>query len=317
MPLLLCFGEELRLRAARRVAACRGYDVEFESEAARIVSLTAELSPDLVLVDLDHAGDLAVELARHLYETVERPLILVANPSPPECITELLGQPWMRHLLALESPWFMDELGATLAKLEGADIFGLHCYLPWSTRFFQLRITGSKDKDAVFEHIERFMSSLGVRGRLVHHLNAIADELLMNAIYDAPIDRGTGKFRYAEWSRQKTVELEPDERPSLYFGSDGRVFGIGISDPFGGLTPDVLKRYVGKGLRRGADQIDDKAGGAGLGLFFLYDRFNSMVLNLSEGRRTEVMGLVDIRGSFRAMRQTPKSFSIFTQDPFK
>jgi len=84
-----------------------------------------------------------------------------------------------------------------------------------------------------------------------------------------------------------------------------------VSDPFGGLTPSTVKRYIAKGLRRGEDQIDDKAGGAGLGLFLLFEGLGSLIVDVRQGQRTEVMGLLDIRGSFRNAVNTPKSLNIF------
>lgn len=91
------------------------------------------------------------------------------------------------------------------------------------------------------------------------------------------------------------------------------MFAISITDPFGGLTSEQFRRYIGKGLRRGADQIDDKAGGAGLGLYFLFERLNSLVLNVAPGRCTELIGLIDITGSFRAAVAAPKSLNVFVR----
>lgn len=312
---VLVFGEERRLRAAVRVAACWGADVEIEDDPARVVGCVADLRPDVVLFDHDHAGPASIPIARRMIAAHQATtLIMLADPSPPTDIYALLIEPWFSHLLGVESPWFMDELAATLGKLDGDDIFGLSCYLPWGTRVITHRIEHSDHKRDVFDRIEAFMARIGVGGRIVTRLHSIADEMLMNAIYDAPVDSG-GATRYAALPRSQPVALEAREQPVLRFASDGRTFGISITDPFGGLTIDTIKRYVAKGIRRGADQIDRKEGGAGLGLYLLFDHLHSMCLNLDPGRRTELLGLMDIRGSFRTVRYSPKSLNAFEARP--
>lgn len=314
-PFVVAFGEELVLRAAVRVALCSGAGVQLEADPDRIVDTVAEVRPTVVLFHWDHGGAQAMTLARTIAVACPAAtIVLLADPSPPADIERLLAEPWFRHLFGLESPWLMEELGTVLAKLDGRDIFGLHTLLPWGTRIIEVPIAESDDKGAAMAGIERFMKVLGVHGRMVDRLQAVADEMLMNAVYDAPLNRDTGSHRFAALSRQKKVQLEAGDRPTFSYGSDGRTFGIAISDPFGGLTPEILTRYVAKGLRRGDDQIDDKAGGAGLGLYLLFTHLNSMSLHLAPGRRTEVVGLLDIRGSYRALVRAPKSFNVLVRD---
>lgn len=314
-PRVLLFGEELRLRAARRVAVCFGGDVTIEEDPGRVVARARAVDPDIVLFDLDHAGPAAMSLGGDVAGAAPRGRIVVlCHPSPPDEIEALLRAPWFDHLLGLESPWFMEELGATLARLHGEPLFGLHRHLPWGTRILSATVTSSDQKTALFDRIEAYMADIGVRGRLVRRLHDVADEMLMNAVYDAPIDRATGAHPYAALPRSTRVELPPGSRPVFSYGSDGRVFAMSITDPFGGLTADILKRYIAKGLRRGEDQIDRKAGGAGLGLYFLFASLNSLTLYLEPGERTEVVGLVDIRGSFRDVLQSPKALNIFVRE---
>ena len=303
------------MRAALRAVACSGAAWRLEASADHLVEAAVETRPSVVLFHWQHAGPTAFHLAREVAEACPAAALLVlSDPSPPPEMEPLLGSEWFSHLLGLQSPWFMEELGAVLAKLDGRPLFGLRTVLPWGTHLVELQISSSEDKDEVFGRIEAFMGAMGIRGRLVARLQDVADEMLMNAVYDAPVDWDSGVNRFADLARQERVALDPEDRPTLSFGSDGRTFGISVSDPFGGLDPRVLKRYIAKGLRRGADQIDRKVGGAGLGLYLLFKSLNSMSLHLSPGRRTEVMGLVDIRGSYRALTQAPKSLNLLVRE---
>ncbi len=310
----LLFGEELPLRGARRVAVCAGADVAIEPDPARLEAVAGDIAPDLVLFDLDHAGPATLKLLDAVRAAAPAArLVATAHPSPPPDVAELLGGDWFAHLLGKQSPWFMDELAVILAHAAGRSTFGLDRHLPWAAHIEQLEVTGSAGKAEVFDAIEALMGGMGVRGRLVQRLQAVADEMLMNAVYDAPVDRATGETLYASLPRTTPVDLPPDQRPTFSFGSDGRRFGMAIRDPFGALEPATLRRYIAKGLRRGDDQIDRKAGGAGLGLYLMFQSVNSMTLSLTPGRCTEMVGLVDIRGSYRDVLHSPKSFNVFVQ----
>ena len=307
---LLGFGSETRLRAARRVAVCAGHRYRAAVDVDGLVETVHAACPVVLLYEWAHGGPRALDVLDAIAELEGGPhVVLLADPSPPIEFQDLLDRPWFEVLLATRSPWFMDELGATLAKLAGGALFGLQRCLPADVKIHQQTISTSAEKADVLHQIDLFMDTLGVRGRVLSRLLTIADELFTNAVYDAPV--GPNGPSYRNWSRTRRVDLAPDERPTIRFGSDGRVFGISATDPFGSLGADELRRYLAKGLRRGADQIDQGAGGAGLGLFFLYDAATSFCVNREAGRRTEIIISLDIRGSYRDVLRAHKSYAVF------
>ena len=77
----------------------------------------------------------------------------------------------------------------------------------------------------------------------------------------------------------------------------------------GGLQPPFT---VVRGLHRGDDQIEKKAGGAGLGLYLEWESLGSFTVHVEPGRRTEMLGLLDIRGSFRELAAAPKSLFLWS-----
>lgn len=308
----LLFGEPVRVRPAYRVLACAGATVRSESDPKALVEAAQRFAPTVALVQLSALTSQRTHILERLAALPKPPtIILLSEATVPEGLPEWVAAPWFAHLLGLDSPWFMTELGVTVAKLHGQPIFDVSKYLPWGTRFIDVPVAGSASKAQAFDRIADFMNTLGVRGRFIDRVHAVADEFLMNAIYDAPVNWRTGAPIHHSRPRSEPVVLDPDQAATLRFGSDGRTLAISISDPFGGLAPDTVRRYIAKGLRRGEDQIDDKAGGAGLGLFLLFESLGSMILDVHRGRRTEVMGLIDIRGSVRDARRTPKSLNLF------
>src|SRR5690606_33329964 len=95
----------------------------------------------------------------------------------------------------------------------------------------------------------------------------ISEELLMDAICDAPV--AGGRQNFDQLPRTAVIELQEDEYATLQYGCDGKLFGISVSDPFGALKRDKLFQYLKKVLMRrdSSTLIDNKKGGAGLGIF--------------------------------------------------
>jgi hypothetical protein len=58
-------------------------------------------------------------------------------------------------------------------------------------------------------------------------------------------------------------------------------------------------------------QISEASGGAGLGLFRMFQSLSKFVVNISPGKKTEVVALVDLRVTMKQFRAAAKSFHIF------
>lgn len=310
---ILAVGPPHRLASAREVILRVGHSYDGVPHFEGLLERVRRASPDVVLYDWGEGGRDSLECLDAVCDLEDAPgIILLTDPAPPPDVLALLERAWFTQALALEAPWFAEELAVTLSKVSGGPIFGLARSLPANAELHELEVTGSEDKAAVLQRLSDFVGRIGVHSRVVSMLATIADELFTNAVYDAPV--GPEGPRYRDWPRTRRVDLAPDERPIIRFGSDGRVFGISATDPFGNLGSEALRHYIVKGLRRGADQIDQRAGGAGLGLFFLYDRANSFCVHRSPGRRSEIIILLDVRGSYRDALQCPKSYLVFEGD---
>lgn len=311
---VLIFGEQLRLRGIWRVVRCAGHSVDWVEDPALLVQHARRTLPEIVIFDAAHGGPATQLLARDLHQALPTTtLVMLATPPPPQAARALLEAPWFRHLIPLDAPDRMARVAATLARLTGHCPFGLGWHFPPGTHIETVPIEGS-DRQPAHDAIERYMARLGIRGRFSRHVQTIADEMLMNAIYDAPVDRGTHESLHAHRPRTEKIRLVAADQPTFKIASDGRHFGVAVRDPFGTLDVDTLKRYIAKGLRQGDDQLDQKVGGAGLGLYLLFDHCSRLTVNIQPRVRTEFVGLINIEGSFRDHLLAPKSFEIFIDD---
>ena len=185
-------------------------------------------------------------------------------------------------------------MATTIRKLFGGDIFGLEKYLSWGTEVIEHKITGSADKAALVAHLETFLDSLGIRGSLRSKGSRVAEELLMNAVYDAPTDKD-GKSIYNHLERNVPVQLKPEEYATFRYACDGALLAISVVDVFGALTRstilDYLERCFGEFVL--LENMPGKGGG-GNGLFQIIQSSSLTVFNVKPGRKTEVIALLNI-----------------------
>lgn len=288
------------------------------------VSATPKVDPavaksmDLVLVNYDRLTpeekqSLLLDVAPHV---TNGRLVLLSEGKTRESFVDLFGEHVMMNLLARDPSSDPNDLIVTVRKLLANDIFGLEKYFSWGVPIHKVVVGGSKDCPEVVDFAEELARSVGANNRLVSQFSAVADEFTTNACYNAPVD-SDGKSLYRNLERGKSVVLPDGKSVEVRLASDGQRIGISTSDAYGSLSPKMVLNYLAKCFRKGEDQIDDKEGGAGLGFYLVFESLSHFIINIEPGVRTEVIGLIDIRGNFRDFAQRTKSFNIFVSQPDK
>ena len=241
-------------------------------------------------------------------------LLLLSEKSIDDDFAALFGSRLLTNVLVVDADGpDVSDLLVTVQKIRHRDIFGLEKYFIWGVEPRTITLTSSSEKGAAIAAINEFATSIGVPSRLRSLIRTAADEFISNAIYNAPVT-ADGQPRYARQPRTIPVALEPHEQIEVRFCCDGRRFGLSASDPFGSLAPDMLQDYLARAMRAGDDQISDSPGGAGLGFYQILGSLSHFVVNIDPRRRTEVIGLVDVSGSYRTFATGGKSFNIFVTE---
>jgi hypothetical protein len=236
---------------------------------------------DVVLVAVDRAtrqaagGDLRASAA---------PVVIVGDDLDDDGLITVMLEAGVSHLV--EDPHDRD-LGITSEKLASGDLFGLEKYLVRATPVSERWIANDADKRYSMGEICAWAETLGARRPIVHRLAMVADELMMNALYDTPGTPGAS-----------------DPRAMLRWGADEHVIAISVSDTFGALRQrDVIDHVRRARSERGRPRAGNQGQrGAGLGLYLVLANVASLVINVEAGRRTEVVCLFDrVRTGWRAV----------------
>ncbi len=236
-------------------------------------------------------------------------ILLLASRRKREEMSRMFNLPFASNIVAYTNDFSPEELIVTVGKIIRNDIFGIEKYLCYGATPLSFEVSSSQQKDPLLTSLSEYVANIGINKRIISAVASVADELLMNAIYNAPIYNGIRP--YAHQSRTIPVDLRPDETCFFSFASDGRQFVLSVRDRFGSLAPEKIRGYLVRCFAMGADQIEQKRGGAGMGFYFIMENLNKLIVNISPGRGTEFIGIIDISGSYRDYIERYKSFHIF------
>ncbi|MDB4962697.1 MAG: uncharacterized protein JWP01_2696 [Myxococcales bacterium] len=184
----------------------------------------------------------------------------------------------------------------------------LAAYLDWGFTSVELDVRSTSDRDVAVSKIAEFVGSLSVPKRIAEMFSELGHELLMNALYDAPIDQH-GRPKYAG-DRKADVTLEDSERPTVKLGTDGTRLVLQVRDPFGRLE----RKHVFDGLARGLSggEMDQSRGGAGLGMMVCHNASSAMLFDVARGRHTEVTAMFELDMNLREFRTQAKSLHFWS-----
>jgi hypothetical protein len=304
------------------ILAAPGSDVE---AMERVVS-DADLRPvvtDAHPNDLEPAGWLLVDdgdaewLAGVDAELGERkdtcaPVVLVRDNKGREELRDALARPYVTGVMPRTCPDSRDELRAVLRRFAdpGRAIFGLDDFLLDAAELHTIRVGKSTDRDTVVDRLDAFLGTQGVHRRIATAAQMVADEFVMNAVYNAPVDKdGTHLHRHT--SRRELVTLPEDRAVEFQFACDGRRLGLAVRDAYGSLAADTVRSYLLRTLAGGDAQIEQKEGGAGMGMFFILESVTKLAITVEAGRATEFVAILGLGGGYRQFVSRPKSLHLF------
>jgi hypothetical protein len=301
---LLVHPDRKALRTLHRILAATLRPVEVV-DADAVAARAAATPGAVVVIDLGVARD-----RPELVATPARGWIAVpgddAQPAAPADVAALLDAGW-RHVLGTPLTLCGDELAATAQKLLRDDVFGLDKYIGWSAAVRTVRLDDAGDRAAAVAALVDGVTLAGLSERVASLASVIADELIANAIYDAPVGAAGDRPRRGV-SRDQPLPLAGRDAVELRWGCDARLLAIEVGDAWGSLDPAVPGPLIARSSRRGPSGAsgDD----TGLGLALAYACCHQLVIGIAPGRRTELIALIDVRHRPADLGRAP-SFHVF------
>jgi hypothetical protein len=230
------------------------------------------------------------------------PVIVVGDDLDDDGLITLMLEAPVSHLVRDPAD---RELGITSEKLVSGDVFGLEKYVAVGARIGERVVTSDLEKRTAMLEVTAWAEAVGARRPVVHRLATVVDELLMNALHDAPRE-----------SKPTLTGADGDHRAILRWASDDRTLAVSVGDGFGSIRQrdviDHVRRARDERGRPNPTSVEDP--GAGLGLYLVLANVASLIVNVHPGRRTEVVCLFDLgRRSTRAIASGVRSLHVFSR----
>lgn len=294
-------------RMLRRTLNAVGSSVEF-------VDSSEEVDGSAQILFIDRQTRLQTELPALLQIVGEQGRVVILGDSIEDSeVVDLLRIRQLDHLITDWDGLDESELVVTSVKLLEGDIFGIEKYLAWGAKVYELEVDSYERKHDALLTIAQQAKLVGARRVVAQKIRSVADELLMNAIYDAPaLADDPTRTPYA----RERFATPVSGHAFVRYACDGRYFAVAVQDDFGRLQKEVILDHLQRArAERGRPQRDGRPGaGAGLGLYFILSSATRFIANIAPGKRTEVICLFDLKQRPRDIESCARSLHIFHAD---
>jgi DNA-binding response OmpR family regulator len=293
-------------RIIQRILGVTGYRVDIADDLDQAIRLIQHLSPLLVVIDGSAAMSPSAEA---FFEAAQQKgteaCMTLLGAAAHDQVPRILGLGAVTNLLVHQMPVLAEELTITVHKLIRNDLFGADKYLLWGTDLHEHTLTRSTQRADLVAQLADAVRARGQSARVASMAMLVADELMSNAVHNAPIDARGDHFR-KELTRDTDFELDARHQVKMRWGCDARYLAIEVNDQFGSLDRDTILRALAK------NDVRESGGGAGMGIALSYRSCDHLVFNLSPGKRTEIIALIDTR--YPVSERVPaSSYNVFVE----
>ena len=250
--------------------------------SATELSSKAALLSAAVFVDVERLPTLKGDLAR-------LPIVLIVDAPPAKTrstIVELLAEhPSIGHVVA--GPLLSTPLGRTHLHnlVERLAAGSEHDLLDTASVGRVAMLAQASRRDARFERMQTYFSNQGMSPRIIAAIYEVAEELVMNALYNAPTEAGYFKTPV---SRTEDVTLPMDRACEISYGIEAGHAFVRLRDTFGSLRRQRLFEVLGR-CNKDAVSLDESRGGAGLGIWRVFTVATTIAITVIPGRLTDIL----------------------------
>ncbi len=306
---LLAESSRKQLLTAKTALGGTGINLQVATDVPSGLELVAAQNFDIICASWDMIDVAQAAHARHPATKT----VFMTSLGASESIAKIRQYPFLANIVAghdQDRARTVKNILTTVGKLVTGDIFGIDKYLNWGAEIRRHQVTSSETRWDLVEELETYLQGLGLRSTIIERCQAVAEELLSNAIYDAPVD-DQGVAVYNHLPRVQPVELKAHEVATLRYGCDGMLAAVSVEDPFGALPLATILDYLDScyGGRHGS--LNAKKGGAGMGVYQIIESADLVVFNIKRNVKTEVIALFNL--DVTAPRSDSKFFHYFSE----
>ncbi len=281
--------------------------VKSPKEAAAIIQ---EEEPQIIFADTSTQEqyeklEAAIQESVGLFsDKISANAIHFLSSQPLESVQYLIQSPLFGHFILRNygDPKAAGQHYSRIVKATLAEhAFGLHKLLPLSAKIQTVKLTSTSQKQSAVEAIKNYLISAKFQTRMATVVANAVDELLMNAMFDAPVD-DLGKPLYSATARNTEMKLDGKHSVEMHVGYDGAYAAVSAVDMFGSLDKLKLLSHVSKIYTDEEYKVKTSIAGAGIGLATVFRSGGSFFFASESRARTEVTVFFKRTDSFREFK---------------
>lgn len=210
---------------------------------------------------------------------------------------------------------FADPAPTFYSKLVGSNIQpsleGLKPYFAHDTKINRIEIKRSSHKSMAIEALQKTLTNRGIKGRLSTLVAQGVDELILNAIFDAPYSAQDKTRPRHKASRDLEFEMSGQEVVVVEMAASDQYMGICVIDQFGSLDAQTVYEGLKPFLTNAPIESDPFKGlTTGFGLGGILQSGLNLKIACEPGKRTEASIFFPVNGSFKEFRTSFRFFSV-------
>ncbi len=296
-------------------------DHAFATEVAKVSGLALKaVSKPLEAVEFVAAHgvcaifyEIASESAfREFEDLVQEKIGLFSDHLDPNNVHFLCTENLDRCLYLLQSPLFGNFVlrnygdpkvsgaiyGRTLRTQKNTGKQGLGSFLKPGAHLQIVHLASSLQKLEAVEATKKYLQAAKFQTRTSLVIANAVDELIMNAIFDAPVD-DEGKMIYNSLPRSAELALAGRAAVEMQLGFDGICVGISVTDQYGSLDKARMLKLVSKSYAADDYKVRLTTASAGIGLATVFRLGGSFVIRSQAKKKTEVTVLFQKTANYR------------------
>jgi hypothetical protein len=166
--------------------------------------------------------------------------------------------------------------------------FGVKNFLKPTAKSQTIKLHITTQKQDAVEAVRNYLIAAKFNNRMATVVANGVDEILMNAMFDAPTDE-LGKPLYTHTARSASIKLEGKHGVEMEVGYDGHYIAVSAIDHFGSLDKNRLLSLISKVYRDAEYKVRNQSAGAGIGLASVFQSGGSLLFSCEARVRTEVI----------------------------
>ena len=179
--------------------------------------------------------------------------------------------------------------------------FGLKNFFGEQSQIQTVKLKTSAQKQQIVEAIRSYLMKAKYPSRMANVIANAVDELIMNAIFTAPVDE-LGYKTYDKTPRDSDFPLDGKQQVEVTVAFDGTQVGISATDQFGAIDKEKLVYHLSTVYTDETYKVRTSIAGAGIGLATTFRTGGSLLFVCEKNSKTEVAVIFERFDTYREFK---------------